>query len=109
MHSMNITLRVTRAVTFAAALAALALSATANAQQPGRIRGEIAKADGPMMSLKTRDGAMLNVKLADDVRVAALVNATLADIKPDSFIGVAGIPEADGSIKAYSIHIFLPA
>lgn len=109
MHSMNITLRVTRAVTFAAALAALALSDSANAQQPARIRGEIAKADGPMMSLKTRDGAMLNVKLADDVRVAALVKATLADIKPDSFIGVAGVPEADGSIKAYSIHIFLPA
>jgi hypothetical protein len=82
---------------------------TAHAQQPGRIRGEIAKADGGAMQLKTRDGAVLDVKLADDVRVAALVKASLADIKPDSFIGIAGVPEADGSIKAYSIHIFLPA
>jgi hypothetical protein len=62
-----------------------------------------------MLSLKTRDGATLNVKVADDARVAALVKATLADVKADSFIGIAGIPEADGSIKAYSIHIFLPA
>ncbi len=81
----------------------------AAAQQPGRIRGQIEKADGGMLALKTRDGAMMNVKLADDVRVAGLVKATLADIKPDSFIGVAGVPQADGSINAYSIHIFLPA
>ena len=109
MRSMNIT-RVARAVTFAAALAAGALMAgSADAQQPARIRGQIEKADGAMMSVKTRDGAMLNVKVADDVRVAALVKATLADIKPDSFIGVAGVPQPDGSINAYSIHIFLPA
>jgi hypothetical protein len=101
---------VARGATFSIALAAVALMAdSANAQQPARIRGEITKTDGSMMSLKTRDGAMLDVKLADDVRVAALVKATLADIKPDTFIGVAGVPEADGSIKAYSIHIFLPA
>ncbi len=62
-----------------------------------------------MLSLKTRDGTMLNVKVADDARVSALVKATLADIKTDTFIGIAGVPEADGSIKAFSIHIFLPA
>lgn len=107
MLKLNMTRRLACAVTFAAALGAAV--ATAQAQQPARIRGEIAKVDGPMMSLKTRDGAMLDVKLAADARVAALVKASLADIKTDSFIGIAGIPEADGSIKAYSIHIFLPA
>jgi len=47
------------------------------------------------------------VKVADDARVAALVKASLADIKKDSFIGIAGIPQPDGSIQAFSIHIFL--
>ncbi len=108
MHTLNMSRRLVCAVTFAAAFGALAIG-SADAQQPGRIRGEIAKADGAMLSLKTRDGAIMDVKLADDVRVAALVKATLADIKPDSFIGIAGVPDADGSIKAYSIHIFLPA
>lgn len=107
MQTMNMTRRLACAVALVAAFGAAIV--TAQAQQAGRIRGEIAKADGPMMSLKTRDGAMLDVKLADDVRVGALVKASLADIKADSFIGIAGIPEADGSIKAYSIHIFLPA
>jgi hypothetical protein len=88
---------------------ALAMATAAFAQQPGRIRGQIEKVDGDTYVLKTRDGDMLNMKLDDKVRVSALVKATLADIKPDSFIGVAGIPEADGSIKAYSVHIFLPA
>jgi hypothetical protein len=88
----------------------LSLAATATfAQQPGRIRGQIEKVDGPMLSLKTRDGAMMNVKVDDKARVAALVKASLADIKTDSFIGVAGMPQPDGSIQAFSIHIFLPA
>ena len=52
---------------------------------------------------------MMNVKVDDKARVAALVKATLADIKTDSFIGVAGMPQPDGSIEAFSIHIFLPA
>jgi hypothetical protein len=85
------------------------VASAASAQQPGRIRGQIEKADGDMLSLKTRDGALLNVKLDEKARVSALVKATLADIKTDSFIGVAGVPEADGSIRAYSIHLFLPA
>ena len=85
------------------------MATSAYAQQPGRIRGQIETVDGAMLALKTRDGSMLNVKVADDARVAALVKASLADIKKDSFIGIAGLPQPDGSIQAFSIHIFLPA
>jgi len=76
---------------------------------PGRIRGQIEKIDGAMLTLKLRDGGTQAVKLADDARVSALVKASLADIKADSFIGIAGMPQPDGSIKAFSVHIFLPA
>jgi hypothetical protein len=106
MHKSNMTRRIGCVLVLAAVVFT---AAAAHAQQPSRIRGQIEKADGPMLALKTRDGAMMNVKLADDVRVAALVKGSLADIKPDSFIGVAGVPQPDGSINAYSIHIFLPA
>ena len=104
MHKLNMTLRA-----LGAAAIGLVLMATAAAQQPGRIRGAIEKADGSMLVVKTREGDTLNVKVADDARIAALVRATLADIKNDAFIGVAGIPQADDSIKAFSVHIFLPA
>jgi hypothetical protein len=102
---------IARAAVAAAGLALIAASTASSAwaQQPGRIRGQIEKADGPMITLKTRDGGTLQVKLADDARVAGLNKASLADIKDDSFIGIAGMPEADGTIKAFSIHIFLPA
>lgn len=92
----------------AAALTLLVASA-AVAQQPSRLRGEIEKADGPMLTLKARDGTMLAVTVADDARVGALVKASLADLKNDAFVGIAGVPRPDGSIEAFSIHIFLPA
>lgn len=92
-----------------AAIACILAATAAFAQQPGHIRGQIEKVDGGMLALKTREGAMLNVRVDDKTRVAALVKASLADIKTDSFVGIAGIPQPDGSIQAFSIHIFLPA
>ena len=92
-----------------AAVGLACVISVADAQQQGRIRGQIEKADGPMLTLKTREGATMQVRLADDARVGALEKASLADIKQDSFIGIAGMPLPDGSIEAFSIHIFQPA
>jgi hypothetical protein len=38
--------------------------------------------------------------------VVALTKASLADIKQGSYVGVAGMPQADGSQKALEVHIF---
>jgi hypothetical protein len=92
-----------------AAFAFLCIASAATAQQPGRIRGEIVKRDGDVLAVKTRDGAMLTVKIDGKTRVSALVKASLADIKTDTFVGIAGMPRPDGGIDAFSIHIFLPA
>lgn len=101
-------LNMTRRALAAAALTLLSAGVSL-AQQPTRIRGEIEKADGPMLAVKTREGTMLTVKVDDKARLGALVKAQLADIKNDSFIGIAGMPRADGSIAAFSVHIFTPA
>ena len=104
------TATMTRRALGAAAIAfCLAVTGVAAQQQPGRIRGQIEKADGNTFVLKTREGAILNVKLDEKARVSALVKASLADIKKDTFIGIAGAPAPDGSIQAFSVHIFLPA
>ena len=50
MHKLNMTLRA-----LGAAAIGLVLMATAAAQQPGRIRGAIEKADGSMLVVKTRE------------------------------------------------------
>ncbi len=106
MYSLKI---VRGAVGVAAVAVALVFATASFAQQQGRIRGQIEKADGGVFSLKQRDGTMVDVKLADDARVSGLVKGSLDDIKKDSFIGVAGMPRLDGSIEAFSVHIFLPA
>jgi hypothetical protein len=93
---------------FGVALALVAATA-AFAQQAGRIRGQIEKADGDTYVIKTREGATITARADDKTRVGALVKASLADIKNDSFIGIAGLPQPDGRIVAFSIHIFLPA
>jgi hypothetical protein len=102
--------RFTRRAVGAAGMALIFAASAAWAQSPPtRIRAQIEKVDASMLVIKTRDGKTLNVKVAADARVGALNKASLADIKKDSFIGVAGMPQADGSVKAFSIHIFLPA
>ncbi|HEX4042670.1 MAG TPA: hypothetical protein VHY10_13290 [Xanthobacteraceae bacterium] len=93
----------------AAAFALLFAASMATAQQPQplRIRGEIQAVDGPMLTIKARDGNVMKVKLADNPRITAMVKASLADIKPGTFIGVTAMPQPDGSQKAIGLHIFM--
>ena len=76
---------------------------------PVRVRGEIDKVDGDTLSVKSRSGENLTVKLAEPLRVSAMVKASLADIKEGSFIGVSAMPQPDGTQKAYAVHIFMDA
>lgn len=103
--------RMTRRMAGASAFAFLFAASIAVAQQgpPLRIRGTIEKVDGPMLTIKARDGNTMQVKLADNARVTAMVKASVADIKQGSFIGVTGMPQPDGSQKAIGLHIFMDA
>jgi hypothetical protein len=75
-------------------------------EAPVRIRGTIEKVEGDTYIVKARDGAELKLKLAANATVVALVQASAADIKQGSYIGIAGMPQADGSQKALEVHIF---
>src|ERR1700741_2212096 len=92
-----------------AALAAVSILATvAWAQQPPsvRIRGTIEAVDGPMLSIKTREGNDVKVRMTDNVAVFAVVKTELSQIKEGSYIGVAAMPEPDGIQRAFAVHIF---
>jgi len=78
----------------------------AAAQTPLRVRGVIDKVDGKTLSVKARDGAMVQVKLADDAHVLTLDKKSLADVKQGVFVGITAMPQPDGSQKAVEIHIF---
>jgi hypothetical protein len=98
-----------RRLILAAGLSVLALPAIAQtppATPPTRIRGAIKSIDGNLMVVTSRDGATLTITLADPVAVSTLKAATLADIKPGTYVGTASAPQPDGSLQAIEVLIF---
>ena len=92
------------------ALGVALVASTAWAQNATvRVRGTIERVQDGVYIVKSRDGAELKLKLAAGGGVVAVVPAKLADIKQGKYIGVTGMPMADGSQKAIGIHIFLDA
>ena len=97
---------------FASLLASLAIvtavATAASAQTPPtvRIRGTIEAVDGSMLSIKSREGTDMKVKMTDNVAVFAVVKTELSEIKEGSYIGVTAVPEPDGVQKAVAVHIF---
>jgi hypothetical protein len=94
---------------FVASLTVLSLlGSVASAQQPPtvRIRGTIEAVDGPLLTVKSRDGTDMKVRVADNVAVFGVANTAMSEIKPGSYIGVTAMPEPDGTQKALAVHIF---
>jgi hypothetical protein len=86
----------------------LATSTRFAQQQPQvRVRGTVEDVDGPMLTVKSRDcKTTYYAQLTDNCAVLGLFNASLLVVKHNPFIGVTGMPQADGSQKAVEIHIF---
>ena len=101
--------QVARRVFGVAGFALLLATSASFAQQPApvRVRGTIEAVNGAVLTVKSRDGqTTYKVKLADNAAVRGVIKAALSDIKDNSFIGVTGMPQPDGSQKAVEVHIF---
>ena len=96
-------------VALGALAAGMICTATASAiAQPGtvRVRGTIEKVDGGTLTVKTREGDTVTVKVSDNVGVAGVVKRALADIKPNDFVGIAAMPQAGKPSRALEVLIF---
>jgi hypothetical protein len=84
------------------------LGSVAWAQQPPpvRIRGSIEAVDGSLLTIKSREGEEMKVRMTDNVAVWGVAKTELSEIKPGSYIGVSAMPEPDGTQKALAVHIF---
>jgi hypothetical protein len=96
----------TRILTAAAVAAAFAATTVVAQTQNVRVRGTIEKVDGNVLTVKSREGADLTLKLKPDATVRGVIKASLADIKSGTGVGITSMPQADGSLKAVEIHIF---
>lgn len=100
---MKTNLRVFAVTAVAAVLVAASVWAQA---QNVRVRGTIEKIDGDVLTVKSRDGSDMTLKLKSDAVVRGVVKASLADIKAGTGVGITSMPQADGRLKAVEVHIF---
>jgi len=89
-------------------LSSVAFVSAGRAQQPPpvRIRGTIEVVDGAVLTIKTREGDDVKVRMTDNVAVFGVATTPLSEIKEGSYIGVSGMPQPDGTQKALAVHIF---
>lgn len=73
--------------------------------KPSILRGTIEQVDGSLLTVKSRGGETLKVKLVDP-RINAVTKANLADIKAGDFVGATAVPDQGGGWKAAEVHIF---
>jgi hypothetical protein len=97
---------IARALATALALASFSAIASAQPAPTVRIRGTIEAVDGPMLSIKSREGTDMKVRVTDNVAVFGVAKTELSEIKQGSYIGVSAMPEPDGTQKAVAVHIF---
>jgi len=99
--------KVLAAIGVTALLASLPVSAEEAAKM--RARGTIEQVDGDAFGVKTRAGSDLKVRLAEKPTILAVTASSLADIKPNTFVGITALPQVDGSLKATEVHLFAEA
>ena len=100
-----------------AALASLAAGALilvgvgqASAQEAGpvNLRGQIQAVDGNTLTVRERSGQTIKLVMNEKSGFSTLVKASLADIKPGTYVGTAAEPLPDGKLKAQEVLIFAP-
>jgi hypothetical protein len=87
-----------------AALSALAFAQTP--PPPARVRGTVEKVENLVLTVKSRDGGTVSVKLAENYTVVGVSRAKLEDIGSGKFIGTATLGERNGGLVALEVHIF---
>ena len=92
----------------AAATLAFCAPALAQSAPPASARATIesVSADGETLSVRTRAGEERTIHLNPKTRFILVVPATLTDVKPGSFVGVAALPGEGNELKAMEVHIF---
>ena len=96
-----------RAIT-ALLIATVSLGAVAQApaNTPVRVRGVVEKIDGQVLTVKSRTGEKMVIKLADGYTVMGIAKASIADIASGKYIGTTTLGERNGALVAVEVHIF---
>jgi hypothetical protein len=83
----------------------LAFAATAQPAQPEHVRGEITKAEGNTLTVKSH-GKTVELNLPEDAKVATAEKGSMSDVKDGAFIGTTAVPGKGGTLRAIEVHVF---
>ena len=92
-----------------AAFLGVAFLTPAQAAENVRVRGTVVGLEGSTLTVKTREGPNAMVMLKPGVKVAGVTKASVEDIKPGDFVGIASLPTAAGGDGAIEVLVFPPA
>jgi hypothetical protein len=92
-----------------AAFLAIAAPSPTRAAEMVHVRGAIVSLDGSTLTVKTREGPDAAVTLKPGFKVAGIAKASVSDIKPGDFVGIASLPTAAGGDGAVEVLVFPPA
>jgi hypothetical protein len=97
-----------RARILAMTLSACLFSLVSQAQttSPTRVRGTLAAVDARTVTVNSRDGQTLTIKLNDPLAVAAMKKVDLASINANTYIGTATRLGPNGSLVAIEVLVF---
>ena len=87
-------------------ISAVSLAIAQQPPTPSRVRGTIEAVDGDVLSVKSRSGEDVKLRMSDDMKVVGIIKISLTDIKLGSFIGATTVPGPDGSQNAVEVHVF---
>ena len=99
---------------FAGAIAVVALFGNGvlspvQAAENVRVRGTIVGLEGSTLTVKTREGPNAMLMLKPGWKMAGVAKASVEDIKPGNFVGIASLPTAAGGDGAVEVLVFPPA
>ena len=96
-------------IAISAAFAACLFGATVGFSEdatPLRVRGTLDQVNGNTLTIKTKSGTPVTVKLKDGAPVVAVTKGAMSDVQTNSFVGIASMPQPDGSLKAVEVSVF---
>ena len=87
-------------------LSAAVMTQAADMKVVKPMRGTVDSVSADTLDFTTRSGQHEIIKLTDKTGIRLVSEADFKQIKGDSFVGSAAIPQADGTLKALEVTVF---
>ena len=102
-----------RLIAIGATSALIAINALSPAFAAGpadkvRVRGTVVSLNGDQLKVNSREGKPVTVTLQPGWKVSAVAKASIGDIKPGDFVGIASLPKSEGGDGALEVLILPP-